>query len=1092
MPKKIDLPPVAAEGEVQCSVFSPVAAERQEVDVEGNNNEDISENNNNNASKNNDDTAEEAARRALEEETADSPAIPKPQKKGRRRIDRYIPNSDDDSDELEEINHGGGRSGGPKTTGETNEDDSDADSRFSADSANNNNGNNSNDGNNSERINLEELFNASDEDVNVRNENSNINDGGGNDNENNDGVVRSNTSNENSSRLRRIIAGGSMNQDNGAISSPVKIIDAPRQRRKRKLDNQKKERSRKQTKLFTYASGHMKIKEEKSKAAHRTLYDKYLRRENKEAYKAKRKVYDEQVANEKQIAKAADRKPRHIPMGLKARAAPPSYHGLSYHSIHNGAMTKRPDDTFDGRVIRSQYEDWATVEIRDRTSTNIVRHTQLGIGCDIIKLNISLAIEDLYIDWSINRYKMNEKCDSDQHIRDAENYVHSMEKRGLDLLADGSIVDLSNLINGTCDSIELIAYAKNGGCLYHCANMINAPRLIEIVDHYLKEGGNRGIAHLLEEVLEYDYVLQFFGLCRASLVGRGQSRCLQQFSIDGFLIALDPSDHVSTLVEDKKNDKPLVVVYQAASTLMIGTDCFHRCLQVAQYFHFRRKGNKNVIIKMPENQRKIIDEVKNRCGVSSSNRGKDQDTSKLLSQKTNEDIDDVVRYMYNCTGDTTVIHFVHKEYYQTMMRPHKLCLHTYTRHIKYEDGAIPQDGNYETIREIFFELLDVVRTQLPVKKLSQQDAEDAIEAVLKGVSISDPMILDTIQARVQDYIGKLAEIPMAALLHPIMARLLVGNRRGSIWVRKFPLQLLQHTSIYVGHYEKSLHLHRGDRHQCRIRCKLCNSDHGIKYHINESTFPLVFSMAPIFALVHYGIVSYDEDWRTFATFDLRESKTDFRCALDYLRRNVFPAVQICEKVISPNLDNANDMTLCTIDAIRQDLYDIHDSSCVSKNTRQLMELAIQKYDEIKSCLVMLKFLCNTNFKTVMDGKKWIASVLVEKVTCYTHPLLVEIVGTGSVRSHVVIFFDGHVLCPESKESYPCSMRNLNYACGEHGVFDCARRVFALIPNKEMKSVYDKKRENVGLKSYNWDSSELSTRKKKKKKKNEQNGLDNQL
>ena len=145
----------------------------------------------------------------------------------------------------------------------------------------------------------------------------------------------------------------------------------------------------------------------------------------------------------------------------------------------------------------------------------------------------------------------------------------------------------------------------------------------------------------------------------------------------------------------------------------------------------------------------------------------------------------------------------------------------------------------------------------------------------------------------------------------------------------------------------------------------------------------------------------------------------------------------------------------------------------------------QTSDEMNKCIVLLRYICKINCVKVMHGKQWKAQVLLDQLENLKHPVLVEIVGKNSVRSHVVCIFDGHILCSESTHTYPCCVKNLNYACGEIGVFDHARMVVSITPNHKVMTSYNDKRREQGLESYEWSIGGHPRKKRKKRKKSSQ-------
>ena len=139
-------------------------------------------------------------------------------------------------------------------------------------------------------------------------------------------------------------------------------------------------------------------------------------------------------------------------------------------------------------------------------------------------------------------------------------------------------------------------------------------------------------------------------------------------------------------------------------------------------------------------------------------------------------------------------------------------------------------------------------------------------------------------------------------------------------------------------------------------------------------------------------------------------------------------------------------------------------------------------NEVDYSLWLFRTVCRGNFTTLQCGIKWSAKTLIEKTQALQHPVLIEIMGSQSVRSHVIVLFQRHIFCAESMTTYPMCIENLNHSCGSVGHFDHACRVVGLIPERRLRVKYNAVSDN---KEVHWDQTEFekfNPRKKRRKKK----------
>ena len=88
---------------------------------------------------------------------------------------------------------------------------------------------------------------------------------------------------------------------------------------------------------------------------------------------------------------------------------------------------------------------------------------------------------------------------------------------------------------------------------------------------------------------------------------------------------------------------------------------------------------------------------------------------------------------------------------------------------------------------------------------------------------------------------------------------------------------------------------------------------------------------------------------------------------------------------------------------------------------------------------------------------------VTTLTDFGPPVIAILKGTNMIRDHVIGIWQNQIIDYESEYTYPLTMNNLNYACGDESSFSGLDRPIALFPPKSIKKQHQTENEA----KYDW-------------------------
>jgi hypothetical protein len=269
--------------------------------------------------------------------------------------------------------------------------------------------------------------------------------------------------------------------------------------------------------------------------------------------------------------------------------------------------TSKYEPNLGGILLTNDGDATSTIkcQIANHTPEHVNRRYQRNLNnFELIETNFFIVndgnkmgqnLRGMYQDWQAER----SKCISDK------NRFVSLKTRGSDILYDAVLKPSHYVFDPTKDHIQLLNYTEAGGYFYYCAHVHNDSNLMSLLNYHIENDSNARMENASANVQKYTWQVAAF--CRSTVKGSQGKKSIEQFSIDSFVVAIDPSDEVTKKHSyEKESALPLVVLRVWSDYTMKDTFCDVRLLQILQYFHYRKRGTNSMIAMVPSNLNQLI------------------------------------------------------------------------------------------------------------------------------------------------------------------------------------------------------------------------------------------------------------------------------------------------------------------------------------------------------------------------------------------------------------------------------------------------------------------------------------------------------